>query len=160
MWLASWGGSLPGQLRYLATLFSYVFWTSRALRDRTILPCTGFSTDSTSSSGWESTFRCLIFVCIDFWCCRGSGGSVGQSVGISINFSLLIELPAEAPPLSGGSAEVVVVLNWGYRAKTLCVAYISIQVVEEISRNFDRRSKLSDWSDSCQELSPTSLITW
>ena len=27
-------------------------------------------------------------------------------------------------------------------------------MVEEISRNFDRRSKLSDWSDSCQEISP------
>jgi hypothetical protein len=27
-------------------------------------------------------------------------------------------------------------------------------VVEEISRNFDRRSKLSDWSDSCQEMPP------
>ena len=32
-------------------------------------------------------------------------------------------------------------------------------MVEEISRNFDCQSKLSDWSDSCQELSPTSLIT-
>ena len=26
-------------------------------------------------------------------------------------------------------------------------------MVEEISRNFDRRSKLSDWLDSCQEVS-------
>ena len=32
-------------------------------------------------------------------------------------------------------------------------------MVEEISRNFDRRSKFSDWSDFCQEVLP-SLITW
>jgi hypothetical protein len=100
-------------MRLVYQLISYVFWTSRALSDRTILPCTGFSTDSTSSSGGDSTSRrcrvpdCLVFVGIDFWCCRGSGGSVEQSVGD--NFSLSIELLAEAPPLSGGSAEAVVV---------------------------------------------------
>ena len=29
-------------------------------------------------------------------------------------------------------------------------------MVKEISRNFDRRSKFSDWSDSCQEVLPKS----
>ena len=50
-------------------------------------------------------------------------------------------------------------LNWGYGAKTLCIAYLLYRWLKRFEGTSTAQSKLSDWSDSCQEVSPTSLIT-
>ena len=43
----------------------------------------------------------------------------------------------------------------------LCViAYLLYRWLKRFQGTSTARSKLSDWSDSCQEVSPTSLITW
>ena len=52
------------------------------------------------------------------------------------------------------------VLNWGHGAKTLCIAYFLYRWLKRFQGTSTTRSKLSSWSDSCQEVSPISLITW